>query len=251
MGTNDYRRRTPLSRSAGFTLIEVVLIIILLGVLATVAVTRLDDATETAKFEQTRKEMQQLAYAIAGNPRANSGDGRSDFGYVGDVGSIPGSLDNLVTNPGYGTWDGPYVSSAFDTDGFKKDAWNVDYLLVDTVIRSTGSGQAIDLVFATSQSALVSNTVNGRIVDGSHEPPRSTFKDSVQLRLTYPDGSGGLTTAVAFPSEDGSFSLSGIPIGEHTLDAVFSPTSDTVSYRVPVYPAREAYLDLVFPADLW
>jgi type II secretory pathway pseudopilin PulG len=251
MGISNHRHRSTLSCSAGFTLIEVVLIIILLGVLATVAVTRLDDATETAKFEQTRNEMQQLAYAIAGNPHANSGDGRSDFGYVGDVGSIPGSLGDLVTNPGYGTWDGPYVSSAFDPDGFRKDAWGADYVLVDTVIRSTGSGQAIDLVFAASKSALMSNTVSGRLVDGSHEPPRSTFKDSVQLRLTYPDGSGGFTTAVAWPSDDGGFAFSGVPIGDHICVAVFSPTSDTVSYRVPVYPAREAYLNVVFPADLW
>ena len=95
----------------GFTLVEVVIVIILLGIIAAVAVGRLTTSLETARVEQTKAEMQALARAIVGNPDVYSRGARTDFGYVGDIGALPFSLDNLVTNPGYASWNGPYLTS--------------------------------------------------------------------------------------------------------------------------------------------
>jgi len=238
--------------SKGFTLIELVMVIIVLAVIAAVAVTKFGNRIETAKVEQTKREMEQLAQAITGNPDIFSNGARGDFGYVGDIGASPPDLDALVTNPGgYTTWQGPYIEAGLQSDDFKKDGWGVLYVYTDTLIRSVGSGSNIDKVFARSVSALVGNTVKGIVRDADLAPPGSVYRDSIQIALTYPDGTGGTTTVTTLPSASGTFQFSAVPIGNHQLRAVYFPAADTVTYPVTVYPGREARLDIIFPTDLW
>ena len=236
----------------GFTLIELVMVIIIVGILATVAVRKLSTSLETAKYEHTMKELNALAQAIAGNPSLYSEGSRTDFGYVGDVGSLPPNLDALVTNPGgYSTWDGPYISRGVDLNEFKTDGWNIPYTFSDTLIRSTGSGGNIDKLFATSSSALLNNTVRGYLVDADDEMPGTIYRDSLQVRLTYPDGSGNLTTSAINPTAQGSFSFSGVPVGNQILSVVYIPDSDTTTYTVSVTPQADVKIAITFPADLW
>lgn len=123
----------------GFTLIEVVITIIILGILSGVAVRQLSSTVATAQYEQTKLEMEALSQAIVGNPLAYSAGTRVDFGYVGDVGALPPNLDALVQNPGgYATWKGPYISRGKTDTDFKLDGWGVAYQLQDSLIRSTG-----------------------------------------------------------------------------------------------------------------
>ncbi|RME30712.1 MAG: type II secretion system protein, partial [Candidatus Zixiibacteriota bacterium] len=93
----------------GYSLIELVVVLIIVGILASVALKSLRTAGVVAKTEQTRHELDKLAWAITGNPERSSGGVRSDYGYIGDVGALPPNLDALVTNPGYATWKGPYI----------------------------------------------------------------------------------------------------------------------------------------------
>ncbi len=238
--------------SRGFTLIELVIIILVIGVLGTIATLKMTESIETARFEQTKQEMDNLAYAIVGNPDVYSGGARTDFGFVGDNGVLPVSLDYLVQNPGvWSTWDGPYMERGLSSDDFKKDAWNVNYTLVDTLIRSTGSGSNIDKLVASSSAALLSNAVNGWIVDADRETPGETYSDSVTILLAYPDGAGSITYGSTNPDSQGRFNYSGVPIGNHTLRVIYGPDSDTMTYSVTVSPARDISLDIVFPADLW
>ena len=60
-----------------------------------------------------RLDADRLAHAVAGDPDLVAGGTRSDFGYVGDIGALPSDWDDLVTNPGYSTWNGPYVQDEF------------------------------------------------------------------------------------------------------------------------------------------
>ena len=244
--------KRPYHSAYGFTLIELVIVILLVGVLATIATRKMSVSIETAQYEQTKKELDQLARAIVGNPEVYVNGARADFGYVGDVGALPPNLDALVQNPGgYATWDGPYIAGGFNSDGFKKDAWDVSYVYTDTLIRSTGSGSNIDKLFANSSADLLNNVVEGIVVDAGSTMPGADYKDSLVIHLTYPDGSGGYTTASTNPDAKGNFSFSNVPIGAPRLILIYLPDSDTVSYNVSINPSSVVKLSIVFPADLW
>ena len=235
----------------GFTLPELVLVILLVGILAAVAVRRMSTPIETAQYEQTSQELDQLARAIVGNPDVCANGVRTDYGYVGDVGSLPPDLTALVEDPGYATWNGPYIEAGPGGTAYLTDAWGVPYVCIDSLIRSTGSGSDIDRVIAGSLSELLSNTVEGVVVDASGDPPGSTFADSVSVQLIYPDGSGGYTAAPTNLTPAGGFSFAGISIGVHRLLIVYLPAGDTLLYSVAVDPGSHTKLNVVFPVDLF
>ncbi|RKX17515.1 MAG: hypothetical protein DRP35_10815, partial [Candidatus Zixiibacteriota bacterium] len=84
----------------GISLIEVVLVITIMGILVSVAMNSASQFSETAKIEETKQELDNIAIAITGNSLLNNNGVRTDFGYVGDIGALPNSLDNLNSDPG-------------------------------------------------------------------------------------------------------------------------------------------------------
>lgn len=128
--TNIYRLGNP-----GFTLVELVIIIVVLGIVAAVAIPRYGNLTEAAKINATRSEMEIIKRAITGNARLIAGGEYIDCGFEGDVGFVPSRLQDLITKPDsiptYDKftrrgWNGPYLDS---TGGaYLTDAWLVPYL---------------------------------------------------------------------------------------------------------------------------
>ncbi len=238
----------------GVTLIELVMVIIIIGILAGVAMKSMDSAISTAKVESTKKELDALASAIAGNPDIISNGFRVDFGYVGDVGSLPPNLDALVSNPGgYATWKGPYTKNNFvqATDDYKRDGWNVLYTYNGGLtIISTGSGSNITKQIANASADLLNNGVHGVILDVEGIPP-GVYNSDVDITITYPDGAGGTTTASVNPSTSGNYSFSGIPIGNHTIVAVNTPTHDTLISYITMPPKSSVVNNLRFGSALW
>ena len=73
----------------GFTVVELVIVIVITGILMTVAMRAGVTISRTARVEETRQKLEAVEFAIAGNPALNNNGVRSDFGYVGDIGTLP------------------------------------------------------------------------------------------------------------------------------------------------------------------
>ena len=239
---------------SGITLIEVILVIIIAGILVAVALRSAVTVSDTAKVEETKKELDDLAFAIVGNPELQNNGVRSDFGYVGDVGSMPPNLDALHSNPGsYSTWNGPYIENRFsqDSDDFKKDAWGVLYQYSAGVTITSTGGPGIVRKLANSTADLLLNQVSGVVYDIDGTPPGSTYNDSVVLRLTIPNGTGGMLTKTSNPDAGGYFSFDSIPIGNHDIEVVYLPDNDTLKRFVSVLPNSSLYSEYYLAANVW
>jgi len=138
---------------AGFTLIEIVVIIAVLTVLATAITPAILKQVVDSKIESTRKEARALHEAIVGNP-----DVPGSFGFVGDMGRFPVTLEELIRvgpgTPPYTTatyrnvgmgWKGPYVNVGDTKQDFLTDAFNRPYAgSVTGQIRSAGPDGVMD-----------------------------------------------------------------------------------------------------------
>ncbi len=121
---------------SGFTLIELVIVIITLGILAAVAIPKFTDMTEASKKTATKKEMFALKRAITGNPEALAGGRYIDRGFEGDVGFPPSLLQDLTAKPGSVSvynkltslgWNGPYIDNT--ENSYLTDSWGNIYIL--------------------------------------------------------------------------------------------------------------------------
>jgi prepilin-type N-terminal cleavage/methylation domain-containing protein len=157
-----------ITQEHGFTLIEVIIVVVIAGILVTVALRSAGMIANTARTEETKQELEALATAMIGNPELENNGVRSDFGYVGDVGAMPPNLDALYSNPGsYATWRGPYIDNEFTqkTDDYKKDAWDAAYAYGGVNITSHGSGSDIVRTLGKSTDDFTLNQVKGIVLD--------------------------------------------------------------------------------------
>lgn len=240
----------------GFTLIELVMVIVIIAIVGVIAAQKVSVLINNIRIEETKKEMDQLAIAIVGNPDLENNGVRTSFGYVGDVGAMPANLAALVTNPGsYSTWKGPYIGNAFEQDATdaSTDAWGTSYTYssTGTSITSTGSGSNIIRRFTTSVNHILRNKVTGNVFDINGFPPGPRYKDSVIIDLTIPNGSGSTTIKKDTADIGGYFSFDSIPVGNHAMNIIYKPDNDTLKEFVSVTPNSalygEYYLAVDFP----
>ncbi|MCU0666005.1 MAG: type II secretion system major pseudopilin GspG [Candidatus Omnitrophica bacterium] len=98
-------------KKTAFTLIELMLVVIIIGVLAAMVMPRLVGRSEEARITVARSAVQ------ANIPVA------LDMFEI-DMGHYPGKLDDLLTNPDSSTqWKGPYIKKDRDL----KDPWGRAY----------------------------------------------------------------------------------------------------------------------------
>jgi type II secretory pathway pseudopilin PulG len=244
-----------IKKNSGFTLVELALIIVIIGIVASMAMRSLNPAIDQSRVDATLKEMEMLSQAIIGDKDLITEGIRSDFGYVGDIGAPPPSLDALVANPGgYAAWNGPYILNDFveNPDDFKKDAWGNPYVFSGGVlITSAGNGTPITKRIAANLDDLTSNTVYGNVFDGQGNAPGSSAPN-VLIEIFYPDGAGSVALVSSIPSSSGQFTYDGmVPIGNHLVRAIYSTADDTTSAYVTVLPGGEAFCELRFSRSYW
>ena len=229
---------------SGFSLIELLIVIIALGVMASVAVNYMMPSVEDVRRARTEREMETLAKAIVGDPSLTQNSVRSDFGYVGDLGAFPPNLQALYENPGgYSTWDGPYIPSGYtqDSTGFKTDEWGAPYAYSGgTTITSPGGGSTITNTIAHASSDYLLNRFSGTVTDADSRQPGSDYADSVNIVINIPDGTGGTTIKTYQPDTTGSFTLDSLPVGRHPLDLVYQPASDTLHRYLTILPRHRS-----------
>ena len=91
-----------------FTLIELMLVVIIVGVLASLVVPRLAGKAEKARKAAAKADIE------ANIPSA------LDL-YEMDMGEYPQRMEDLLQNPGGDSWDGPYLKK------MPKDPWGKEY----------------------------------------------------------------------------------------------------------------------------
>jgi len=237
-------------QSDGFGLIELTMVIIIVGILVAVAMQSATVIVQDARRVKTEQEMEMLTKAIVGDPSILSNGRRADFGYVGDVGGFPPDLQALYENPGgYGTWAGPYLPPglAQDSTGFKTDEWGSPYSYSGEVaITSTGSGSTLTKKIADAVTDYTLNSLNGTIRDADGAAPGVIYSDSVNIKVTIPDGAGGSTTKSYAPDAAGSFTLDSLPAGTHPLRLIYIPNADTLLRCVTILPRNKGTVSYKF-----
>ena len=133
--------RSPAATAqAGFSLIEIILVVVLIGGIVAFAASRILGGGDRAKVNLAKAQVQTLADKIQQ--------------YEGDTGSLPGSLGDLVKSPGGASgWLGPYAK-----DVEMKDPWNHPY-----VYTVPGDGKPFDLVSLGADGQTGGDSVNADI----------------------------------------------------------------------------------------
>ncbi len=226
---------------SGFTLIETVASLTVVSLVAVSMVSVSSYFLARRQIETTGDNIYQIRRAISGNPVIVSNEARTSFGYLGDMGKLPASLDDLWikgTQPAFtfdtakkagAGWNGPYldVGAIQHASGLLRDGWGNELSYTqDAVLEpvfgatslamlsslgsdfSLGSGDDIGIRFfhaeVFSRAQGYAKDANGDTVSG------------VGLTLNYPVD-GVLSQQVVYTDATGYYSVSGIPFGNRSI----------------------------------
>src|SRR3954452_24193772 len=141
MRNNRSNPRLPRhAAQGGFTLMEIIVVIILIGGIVTFAATRILGNADRAKVNLARAQVQTVAEKIQQ--------------FEMDTGRFPNTLDELVSAPGNANgWVGPYAKA-----GELKDPWNQQY-----ESRVPGDGAPFSLVSLGKDRQAGGHSVNADI----------------------------------------------------------------------------------------
>ena len=117
---------TPANRRIahrGFTLIEILVVIVILGILSTIVVVRTSKYSEQARIQATRATIASIVAAVGS--------------YEMQIGRYPPDLADLVKE-GDANWPGPFL----ETSDVPRDAWGnpFDYTIPGKRVRITSPG---------------------------------------------------------------------------------------------------------------
>jgi prepilin-type N-terminal cleavage/methylation domain-containing protein len=231
------------ARAAGFTLVELLLVLLLLSSLALVTTLIVDNADEQMRFEQTRTRLEMIRRAIVGDISRTLNGQPEISGFVADMGRLPVNIQELITPPTSedAMWDITYFDIALSgvtppsySAGTLYGGWRGPYL---DVMPESNSGQRVftdgwgntDLsgVTAGNDGWLFTPEVSGVTIGvavqsyGADGQPGEEDEDNPYHRDYPADGVklvGVSDWAVDLTGQAASIKLHGIPAGDqHNL----------------------------------
>ncbi len=130
----------PRNAQGGFSLIEIILVVVLIGGIVAFAATRILGGGDRARVNLAKAQVQTLAEKV--------------HQYEMDTGTLPNALGDLVTQPGGASgWLGPYAK-----DAELRDPWNTPYEFA-----TPGNSQPFDIVSYGADRKLGGDSVNADI----------------------------------------------------------------------------------------
>ena len=130
----------PRSAQGGFSLIEIILVVVLIGGIVAFAATRILGGGDRARVNLAKAQVQTLAEKV--------------HQYEMDTGTLPNGLGDLVTQPGGASgWLGPYAK-----DAELRDPWNTPY-----EFSAPGNSQPFDIVSYGADRKPGGDSVNADI----------------------------------------------------------------------------------------
>ncbi len=248
----------------GFTLMELLVVLLIIGILSTVALRTIDATRDRSLFDQTTKEMNQLVQAIVGNPDLSYDGRRVDFGYFGDMERLPDDPRDLVRNSGDPAWHGPYlrIMAVGDTAGFLYDGWGnlYNFNMNQGEIGSGGNGKfPMTMKIVDDLSQLYNNTISGTITDIDGNPPGTQSLPLFAVWLFYnnPAAHAGRESVPVVPDPGGYYEFSqmtpggpiDVPIGIRKL--VARTATEALTRYVTVLPRSKTIVDFKFSRSFW
>jgi prepilin-type N-terminal cleavage/methylation domain-containing protein len=88
-------------KQTGFTLLELIVVIGLLGLVTSLASDFVINETNQQRFETTKQRMEKIRYAIIGDSSRSLNGQPTISGFIADTGRVPASIENLMSNVAY------------------------------------------------------------------------------------------------------------------------------------------------------
>lgn len=245
---------------------ELLVVLLIIGILSTVALRTIDATRDRSLFDQTTAEMNKLVQAIVGNPDLAYDGRRVDFGYYGDMEQLPPGptlRDLLYNTTGSAAWRGPYIKlmTAGDTVSYLHDGWGnlYTYRPGPAEIHSEGNGKfPMTVNIVDDMAQLNNNTISGSFLDRDGNPPGVAATNQYQVKLYYnnPDAHDGSTYARVNPAPGGYYEIAlnpsdpiwprwDVPIGTKKLQAIILD-KETLTRYVAVAPRSRVVADFKF-----
>ncbi len=258
----------------GFTIMEVLMVVTIIGVLTVVSLGPIGDSIDQSRFDATVAEMKMIRDAILGDTSVTHRGQRTQFGFLGDIGAIPTAAQGiaaLTTNPGlvawtldqtvrFGRgWNGPYLTSSNAGANFGLDGWGRAYIYnpaasppnitsygADGV--AGGTGLNTDIVVNLPVSLQTANVYG--FVSNNSDP----YIGPADIEINYPDGTGALKTTLVsiLAAAKGAFNFAGIPFGKRSISVYIpnkgAPTTTVgptlITIDSPNYTVRYSSVDI-------
>ncbi len=226
---------------SGFSLLEIIIVLAIVGVLGVMITPLVLMFVHTERGAGTIDELKEIKQGILGNPEIVTREVRTDFGYIGDMGSLPTKIEDLyqkgvqpsfafdTTKKTGAGWKGPYIDPSLveNLASLKLDAYGNEYTysttpFTDATVGATVSAKIVskgtdgvtgggDDLSAYVYKREAFSTVRGTVVDelGNKVP-------SATVKIHYPSN-GTLTTATTTTDSTGQYQFTDIPYGNRSI----------------------------------